>query len=165
MQLCVLVEGMHLLDAENIDGIPGKVAVITRARESKDSNTLLFVNYIHHLSRIVFFRSSLEVNISDMIAEENLPLRPHMVFALFLEGLVCFRLACQTKDEDALKWITRGKSTLIKFQRWSEYSKWNFESKVLLLKAESVSALGEDEKAEALYTRSIKSAHKHKFTH
>jgi len=167
VQLCVLVEGVHLLDAEKIDDIPGKSTAITRARESNDS-IAFFQNYLHHLCRTVFFRldvSSLEVKLADVIAAKNIPIRPPVVFALFFEGLVCFQLARQSKDDDALKWIARGKSILIKFQLWAKYHKWNFESKMLLLEAESVSVLGGKEEAEALYKRSIKLAHDHKFVH
>jgi hypothetical protein len=167
--VCALIEGQHLLDATQIDGIPGKPGIIARARESGDSHTLL-LNLVHHLLRVVCFRQydniSASICVSDMIFEKKkVALRPLFTFAVFTEGIVFFQYSRQTIGEESLKWRAKGRNVLEKIRTWNEYCRWNFENKCLLLDAEDASLSGETERAESLYTMSIKSAIRHNFKH
>ena len=166
MQVCVIIEGMHLLDAKTIDDLPGKAKILAKAKQTSNS-PLLMINYIHHLARIILFQlpvSSLTVSISDLIIEKNLVIRPLFLFALFFEGLVCFKIARQRNDEDKSIWMKKGGSILARFQLYNEYCEWNFESKCNLLEAECLSVLGKKE-ADLLYMKSIQAAHEHRFVH
>lgn len=50
-------------------------------------------------------------------------------------------------------------------ESWSHQCQWNYENKLLLLKAERSFALGDISGAAALYELSINSAREHKFIH
>ncbi len=154
-----LIEGPHLLDAKEIDSVPGKAKILAKAKQAGDS-PLLLVNYVHHLVRTVLFlqmnKSAMSISISEVTFGKKTPLRP--LILLFCEGLACFELARQTQDEDTCKWIAKGKSVHVKFQLWNKYCKQNFLNKMQLLEAESLSVEGKSDEAEQMYMNSIGSA-------
>lgn len=54
---------------------------------------------------------------------------------------------------------------MMEIESWSRQCQWNYENKLLLLKAEQSFSLGDLFGAEAFYQLSIKSAGEHKFVH
>lgn len=169
LQSCVLIEGLGKLEAESVDGIPGKATLIAHAKEKGDKLFIL-MNYVHHLVRTFLFRRfdsvPAELIAADTVLGNKMPLRPMYLFAMFFEALAAYQFARQVdKDEDKLKWLSKGNLLLGKFRVWSSHSPWNFENKLLLIEAESLDVVGGHEGAERLYLRSILSASEHKFVH
>ncbi|KAL3804823.1 hypothetical protein HJC23_006595 [Cyclotella cryptica] len=85
------------------------------------------------------------------------------VYHSFYEGLTAFQLARKSADET--HWIDMGKCAIVSFQKWVDHSKWNFENKLLLLKAELKFLEGLKDDAIEIYQASIKSAKDHRFVH
>jgi tetratricopeptide (TPR) repeat protein len=84
----------------------------------------------------------------------------------FFAGLASFHLAREAKaKEEEKKWMKIGDTLLEKMECWNKFISWNFQNKMLLLKAEKTYCLGETESAASLYEQSIKSARDHKFIH
>ena len=109
---------------------------------------------------------SLDINVLGTILEEKHPLRPGTLLGIFVEGLACFQLARQTKDDERSEWMEeKGETVLEKMKLWSEHSSWNFENKMLLLEAEQMHTLGDFDSAASFYERSVRSAREHKFIH
>jgi len=122
------------------------------------------------LVRAFLFRklddASLNINISGELDMYSIQLNPHFIFGYFFEGLTSFLLARHSNDNtESAKLIERGQSVLAKMRYWSEHSQWNWENKMLLLKAESMYTKGEFESTGPLYDDAIRSAREHKFIH
>jgi tetratricopeptide (TPR) repeat protein len=76
-------------------------------------------------------------------------------------GLAAFRLYRETKDP---MWLKRGQKCKDNMQVWSERGcKWNFEQKLLLLRAEESYCLGDCAAAKECYKNAISAAKSHKF--
>ena len=75
-------------------------------------------------------------------------------------GLVSFWLGRKENDKT---WVERGKQVIQELEPLAKHSEWNYENKVLLLKAEAAFAGGEYEEAETLYDKAICSAKEHRF--
>ncbi|KAL7538621.1 hypothetical protein ACHAXR_008700 [Thalassiosira sp. AJA248-18] len=171
LQACVLIEGWHLIDAESIDNLPGEKQIIANFKANEKSTVMFSQTFhVYRLVRTFLFRqfdtSVVEVGlISGDLLQKKIPIRPLYLCGFFFEGLTSFQYARQTQDHDSSLWIAKGEYILGKMQRWNEYFPWNFENKMLLLKAEQMSVLGRFDEAESLYTSSIRSAIDHEFIH
>jgi len=84
------------------------------------------------------------------------------VHRTFYSGLVAFHCFRQTKDQ---YWMDRGTKAIREMEAWANECKWNFENKMLLLKAEYHFSVGDFAKATEVYYLSITSAHNHRFKH
>merc|ERR1712194_364374 len=158
-----------------VDGLPGMREIMEGTEEVVEKGgkldttvSLLFKNF--HVQRAFLFRQFGDIsfgnnNLSNIISKEKHQLRPILLLGIFFEGLASFQLARRTSDETKTKWIGKGVSALVKMQCWTNHCQWNFENKMLLLEAEKMYTLGQFDQAEELYTRSIRSAHDHKFIH
>ena len=182
LQSCVLIEGSQVLDAECVDGLSGKKEIIADATNAKDQ-TILLTYEIHRRTNALLFGEldgiSLGLKISDIVSQNKTLLRPALIFALFVEGLICYNLARQTDEKH--EWIRIGEFVRKKMATWAQSCAWNFENKMLLLDAEHMFTLtldstctpdlpasdhsGNVDRAESLYIRSIISAKEHKFIH
>ena len=164
--VAILQDGESHLYDECVDGVPG-LGIIPEAK--RDVNlSLLIKNY--HIQRAFLFRrfdgiSFSDSNLLDVLSEEKHQLRIPFLNAVFFEGLLSFQLARQTSNETQIKWIEKGVSVLANMQCWASHCAWNFQNKMLLLKAENMYTVGQHDKAAELYTKSIRSAHYHKFIH
>ena len=79
---------------------------------------------------------------------------------------MCFLSLMATNDSTSRATLSsRGQSVLSRLRCWREHSSWNWENKVLLLEAMEMQTLGNYDAARLSYTRSIQSAHEHKFVH
>mmetsp|Transcript_28018 Transcript_28018/g.51065 ORF Transcript_28018/g.51065 Transcript_28018/m.51065 type:complete len:227 (+) Transcript_28018:274-954(+) len=79
----------------------------------------------------------------------------------FYEGLVSFWIGRDEEDND---WIARGKNSCKVMENMANtLSKWNFENKALLLRAEEQYCDGNLECAETLYDDAVSSAKLHRF--
>mmetsp|Transcript_1871 Transcript_1871/g.3336 ORF Transcript_1871/g.3336 Transcript_1871/m.3336 type:complete len:248 (-) Transcript_1871:742-1485(-) len=79
----------------------------------------------------------------------------------FYEGLVSFWIGRNEEDKDR---IARGKNSCYVMQNMADtLSKWNFENKALLLRAEEQYCDGNLECAEKLYDDAVSSAKSHRF--
>ena len=159
-----LRQGLHMLDAGRIDDIP------TEAEMKNLNMRQLMLSNILKLERAFFFRQfgddSLNfMNILDTVEKNKAVLTPTFAFGIFYEGLAWFLRSFETGDPMSRAWIEKGQSVLARIRCWCEHSSWNWENKVLLLKAMEMHTLGNYAAAEPLYTGSIKSAHKHMFIH
>ena len=91
----------------------------------------------------------------------------YAIIDLFVGLIVCHfarSTANTSKSEDATK-ISQALKPCEQLKWLTGHSKWNFESKYLLLLAECQYTRGEMEKAAATYEASIQSAKEHKFIH
>jgi len=161
----VLQDGEHRLNEEYVDGVPG----LGHVDDKMDTTVSLLIKNLC-VQRAFLFRRFDDIsfgtnNILDLISKEKHQLRPILLLGIFFEGLASFQLARRTSDETKTKWIGKGVSALVKMQCWTNHCQWNFENKMLLLEAEKMYTLGQFDQAEELYTRSIRSAHDHKFIH
>lgn len=59
--------------------------------------------------------------------------------------------------------MERGKQAIKELEPLAKHSEWNYENKVLLLKAEAAFSTGEYEQAETFYDKAICSAKEHRF--
>ena len=169
VQCCVLIEGLHMMDQHEIDGIQGYERIRGHANRVKDG-PIIANDRIFQLVRDFLFRQSdslVESNtISELITKRRDVIRPHVLFGLFIEGLMCLRKARQSKDEAmTVKWLAKAEGVLDYMKCWNKHSAWNFQNKVLLLEAERTSLLSNCDKAEILYLMSIQYAKKHRFCH
>ena len=166
-QIMVLKEGLHMSGVAHMDNMPTEGEILAHA----SSGPSVFAHgKLHHLTRAFLFRkldnASLNIDISGEFAESHHQLTPLYLFGYFIEGLTSFLLARESNDNiESANWIERGQSVLAKMQYWSEHSQWNWENKMLLLKAESMHTKGEFDRAGKLYDDSIRSARDHKFIH
>jgi hypothetical protein len=89
--------------------------------------------------------------------------RPMELIRLFYEGISALVLARQTQQPN---YRVVGEQAIETFKFWVQnYSRWNFENKLLLLEAE-LHCLNDDlEQAVTAYTAAINSANQHKFIH
>ncbi|MGV7235813.1 MAG: hypothetical protein ACQ9ET_06075, partial [Nitrosomonadaceae bacterium] len=162
-----LREGLHILNAGRVDDIP----TISEINTTLTSNVQhFFINKVYCLTRAFHFRQSsglLEImNISDSIEKEKIQLRPIFALGIFYEGLMCFLSSIETNNfASKAKWISRGQSVLARLRHWHEHSSWNWENKVLLLKAMEMHTFGNYDVAKPLYISSIQSARQHRFIH
>ena len=167
-QAIALRQGLHVLDTGRVDDVPTEAELL----DQKSTNlTTHLSSKMHKLVRALHFRqlnSKLllnELKISESIVESKTVLRPMICIGIFFEGLSCFLYSRGSNDTEKTKLIERGRSTLAKVRSLAEHSSWNWQNKVLLLEAIEMHALGNLDKAEPLYTSSIRSAREHKFIH
>ena len=168
LQAVVLGDGEYRLNEECVDDVPGLKEVVDNIRKLDPHVSLLIK--IFHVQRALLFRQFDDIsfgnnNISDIISKERHQLRPVLLMGIFYEGLVSFQLARRTSDETKTRWVEIGESALLKMTCRTTHCPWNFENKMLLLEAEKMYILGKFDQAKDLYTRSIQSAHNHKFKH
>ena len=83
-------------------------------------------------------------------------------FHVFFEGIAAFWLMRNAKQG---RWRNMGEKALKKMSQLAQHSRWNFENKVFLLKAELHYLNGDLNLAELAYESSIVSARDHKFIH
>jgi hypothetical protein len=162
-QILVLQEGLHILDEDGVDNIPTEKEIL-----STKESALSICTKVHWLVRAYLFRrlhdvSPDTINIWSDICAHKHPLRPHLLWGLFFEGLTSYHLARLTHETS--KWSKKGDLILQKFKFWSNHSTWNFENKMLLLEAEKMNTGGNAESAAHFYERAIQSSHEHNFIH
>ena len=166
LHIAMLQDGESRQYDECVDGLPG-LGQILKAKQ--DTTLSLLIKSCRVQWAFLFRRfddiSFGENNLLDVLSEEKHQLRVSLVFAVFYEGLLSFQLARQTSNETQIKWIEKGVSVLANMQCWASHCAWNYENKMLLLKAENMYTVGQLDEAAELYTRSIRSAHDHKFIH
>jgi hypothetical protein len=80
----------------------------------------------------------------------------------FFAGLTACYTIRETGDDNLMSEV---QGVLDRFEQLNSYSKWNFENKLFLLKAESHYTKGEADEAAKYYVASISSAKEHKFIH
>eukprot|EP00584_Thalassiosira_punctigera_P013727 CAMPEP_0172549094 /NCGR_PEP_ID=MMETSP1067-20121228/18259_1 /TAXON_ID=265564 ORGANISM="Thalassiosira punctigera, Strain Tpunct2005C2" /NCGR_SAMPLE_ID=MMETSP1067 /ASSEMBLY_ACC=CAM_ASM_000444 /LENGTH=299 /DNA_ID=CAMNT_0013336419 /DNA_START=131 /DNA_END=1030 /DNA_ORIENTATION=- len=167
LQVCSFADGMHVLGADSIDGVPGMKEALGNAMKKNDMGAL-FAHKIFSLTRALLFRQleedSLEVDVSDIVFAKNIPLKPLLVVGIFIDALISFEFARQSSG-DSEKWMAKGEASLIKMRCLSERCPWNFEHKKLLLEAEMMDNTKRYDRAEFFYERSMRSAREHKFLH
>ncbi len=166
-QIMVLKGGLHMSGVAHVDNMPTEGEILAHASSGP---TIFAQGKLNHLTRAFLFRkldnASLYIDISGEFAESCHQLTPLYLFGYFIEGLTSFQLARQSNDNiESANWIERGQSVLAKMRCWSEHSQWNWENKMLLLKAESMYTKGEFKSAGPLYDDAIRSAREHKFVH
>ena len=137
VHVCALIEGLDVLQTEQVDGLPGLNEVLRNTKKSNDATVLL--NHKACLTHRAFlFRrldeSEMEGCISDIIYAKNMTLRPMLLFVIFVEALSFFELARQSaklsrSSQTTQKWLSKGDFLLKKIQLWSKQV-WNFENKV-----------------------------------
>jgi len=161
LQTACLQDGMQVLDADLVDNIS------TQTNEKFKDKIFLLGKKIQQVLRLVFFRQfdevSPNINVSDTILGQKHQLRPFLQMGIFFEGLLCFQYARHANGAE--RWIGKGETILSQVACWSEHFAWNWENKMLLLKAEKMYILRDFDQAESLYIRSIRSANEHKFVH
>ena len=175
LQAVVLQDGESRLHDKCVDGLPGLGKILGGMEEvvknggTQDNTVSLLIKSLG-VQQVFLFRQFDGVcfgnnNLMDVISEERHQLRPILLIGVFFEGLLSFQLARQTSNETRTEWIKKGVSVLMNMQCWARHCAWNFENKMLLLKAEHMHTIGKIDQAAELYTRSIRSAHDHKFMH
>ena len=148
------------------------------AERADDANSFarqqsIFDKQVHEsykLIRLFLFREldSESCSIADKIFDPTLAEEPFRAVTIFFVGLAAFYFAREGKDklgDRVLKWMKIGEEALNKVECWSSHSAWNFQNKLLLLRAEKNYCMGETESAKSLYEESILSAQEHKFIH
>ncbi len=165
-QLAVLMDGPQIAEEESLDnGIFGEKKTLAAAGTD---NLDMFAAYeTNQMVRAVLFRKLDILSSSrffETISDPTIPNDPWRNTAFFFAGLASFYLA-RVSDEEEKKWMAIGNTILEKMESWNKRISWNFQNKMLLLKAEKMYCLGEVESAALLYKESIKSAYDHKFIH
>ena len=84
------------------------------------------------------------------------------IYRYFYRGLIAFDCFRRTQDQF---WEDMGKRSISKFEKWVSECAWNFENKLLLLKAEQHFAMGNITEAKFTYNLAISSARDHRFVH
>lgn len=84
-----------------------------------------------------------------------------IAFVLF-EGLVAYRMA---KTSGSGEWLARGDQATATMEMWLQFSHWNFQNKLSLLKAERFVLMGDSKSALKHYSISIAKAREHHFVH
>jgi tetratricopeptide (TPR) repeat protein len=167
-QLVALIDGPQIADAESVDDVIfGEKKALAAA--GKDNFEALSSYEANQLVRAFLYRKFDILSSStffETISDPAIPNEPVRVMTFFFAGLASFHLAREAKaKEEEKKWMKIGDTLLEKMECWNKFISWNFENKMLLLKAEKMYCLGETESAASLYEQSIKSAHDHKFIH
>ncbi|KAL7492749.1 hypothetical protein ACHAWT_001810 [Skeletonema menzelii] len=165
-QLAVLIDGPQVAEAESVDDVVfGEKKVLA---EAGTDNFDAFVSFeANQLVRAFLFRkfdAASTSNFFETISNPTIPNEPYRVVTFFFAGLASFHLARESSGEKN-KWMKIGDTMLEKMECWNKHIAWNFQNKMLLLKAEKMYCLGETESAAILYEESIKAAHDHKFIH
>ncbi len=101
-------------------------------------------------------------DVLNLVLERRAPLRPLLLMGIFYEGLVSFYMARRSNDD---KWRSKGEAALLSMTHWSQYCRWNFLNKALLLEAEKMFSLGDLERTSKSYNDAIVLSRKHKFMH
>ena len=165
-QIAALMEGTQIADCESVDDVIfGEKKALAAA--VGDNFEALSCYEINHLVRAFLFRNFETLPSSwffKTLHDRKMLNEPYRYFALFFAGLASFHFARERTDE-VEKWMTIGNSILDKMEVWNNHILWNFENKMLLLQAEKEFCVGHTASAEALYEKSIKAAHDHKFIH
>ena len=84
---------------------------------------------------------------------------------IFYSGLLAFHFTRCPSEPSKQRWIEVGENALSLYQKWVQYSKWNWENKLFLLEAEFHFTKGDMCQAEEKYKLAIESAKKHSFVH
>ncbi len=164
-QLAALMDGPQIADAETVDDVVFDEKKALAA--GKDNYDILLSYENNHLVRAFLFRKFDILSSSgffETIPDPTIPNEPYRAMAFFFAGLVAFHFARQSKEGEQ-KWMKIGDHLLEKMECWNTHIEWNFQNKMLLMKAEKKYCMGETESAASLYEESIKSAHDHKFIH
>lgn len=166
-QIAVLMEGSHIADAESLDDvIYGEKEALSKIQDNVDA---VSCNEIFQMIRAFLFRklSCKTARFHTMkIFDPNVPEEPLQMIGIFFVGLSWFYFAREAKEvEEKEYWMESGGDVIEKMGCWSSHSAWNFQDKLLLLKAEKAYCRGETDAASTLYEESIKSAQEHKFIH
>lgn len=164
-QIAVLIDGPHIAKAERVDDIiSGENKTLAVAG---DNHELLLSHATNLMVRAYLFRwfdILPSCRFFETISDPNIPNGPYRAMSLFIAGLASFHLA-RVSEAAEKKWMAIGDTVLEKMEYWNKCISWNFQNKMLLLKAEKMHCLGEAESAALLYKQSIKSAQDHKFIH
>ena len=167
-----LAEGLHMIDAAGRvdEDMPTVKEVQNKAKENAQIQVSIKIYQL--IQAILFRRISSDVldddvmNISKLIEEKKMQLRPIYAFGIFYEGLTCFLQSFTATDsKEKTAWIDRGRAIIAKVGLWLPFCNWNWENKQLLLEAMEMHTLENHESAELLYIRAIQSSHKHYFIH
>lgn len=160
LQLCSLVDGPQVVDAEIIDDVVfGEKEALAEA--GTDNFDALLSYETNQLVRAFLFRKFDVVSsckIFDTISDPNIPMEPYRVVTFFVAGLASYHLARQSEDGEN-KWMEIGDTMLEKMEGWNKHLTWNFQNKMLLLKAEKMYCVGETESAAILYKESQSNLH------
>lgn len=164
-QLAVLVDGPQMAEAESVDDIIcGEKKTLATAGNNFE---MIATHETNLMVRAFLFRRFdilSSIRFFDTISDPTIRNDPFRYMSLFFAGLASFHLARVTGAAEK-KWTAIGDTILEKMEYWNKYISWNFQNKLLLLKAEKMHCLGEAESAALLYKQSIKSAQDHKFIH
>ena len=176
-QIMKLKDGLHMSHTSLFENMPNENEIIA---DPSSPPKLYVYDKVHRLSREFLFRQIEDdayqlINFSDAIAMNHHQLDHTILMGYFFEGLVSFLLvrrammssSCKTGNEaSSMKLLMeRGLSVLNQMRCYSEHSCWNWEDKMLLLKAEKTYTQGDYDRASSLYDSAIRSAHVHKFIH
>jgi hypothetical protein len=167
-QIVALAEGNHMVDAETVDDV---ISGEKQCLASSEGNNDAMITYeSNRFVRAFLFREldSESCSIADTIFDPTLPEEPFRAVTIFFVGLAAFYFAREENDklgDRVLKWMKIGEEALNKVECWSSHSAWNFQNKLLLLRAEKKYCIGEPDSAKSLYEESILSAQEHKFIH
>jgi hypothetical protein len=163
--IVALRQGLHVLEAGRVDDVP-TIAEVNISHPPSE-----FESKIYHMTRAFLFRqfggNLIDImNISDIIEEKKIMLRPVSAVGIFFEGLTCYLCSFGATDQiSRAMWVGRGQSILAKIRSWHEHSSWNWENKLLLLEAMEMHTLGNYDAARPLYISSVRSAREHRFVH
>ena len=164
-QIAVLIDGPQIAEAESIDDV---IFGEKKALAAAGDNMEMISSYETNLMVRAFLFRRFDILSSsrffETISDPNIPNEPYRYMSLFFAGLASFHLA-RVKEAAERKWMAIGDTILEKMECWNKYISWNFQNKMLLLKAEKMHCLREAESAALLYKESIKSAQDHKFIH
>lgn len=164
-QLAALMDGPHIADAETVDDIVvGEKKALAAGTNSFDVLLSYEINLVIRGFLFRQFDTLSSSTIFETIFDPTITDEPYRVMSFFFAGLVAFHFDRQSK-EGGEKWMKLGDLILEKMECWNSLIAWNFQNKILLLKAEKKYCKGETESAALLYEESIKSAHDHKFIH
>jgi hypothetical protein len=80
----------------------------------------------------------------------------------FYIGLISFRAAKESREQQRERWYQRGHQSKVALKRWADSSLWTYENKWYLLEAEESFCNNEFEAAKSFYEKAISSAKDHK---
>ncbi|KAL7461442.1 hypothetical protein ACHAXS_001860 [Conticribra weissflogii] len=158
-----LIEGSNFDPNDHNPLVPNEQAIMAFAASAKHYELDLIIHG-SKLMRSFLFRQDMSKNenVLDRVVNATCQLRFTTITAVFFEGLISFAMARQTAGNG--EWAIKGEIALSYMKKW-ESSKWNFDNKIKLLKAEKMHTLGYFDLASKLYIDAIKSSEKHKFFH
>lgn len=130
--------------------------------EASKNRLLVWHVYMDQMCVKFWFREYISVvTLSDMCRPSR-PKRILEIFRVFWEGIAAL---CLARDTQQPKWRKIGEESIATMSRLVNYSRWNFENKLLLMKAEYFYLNEDYSSAELAYEASIASAHKQHLLH